>query len=71
MELYQVKPGSKVRLLPTEGHTTPPGAQESVLDKVYTFIKLDGMYSICKTEEDKIVYLIAWANVEVIEEYKE
>lgn len=31
------------------------------------FVKLDGAYSICQTDDGETVHLAAWADVEVVE----
>ena len=35
------------------------------------FYNVDGMYSFCKTDAGEVVHLVAWTEVELIEEQKD
>ena len=64
MKLYDVKPGSTIRVL---GEIkTPPGSLPIVETEILTFHHLDGMYSYCTNKDKKSVHLVAWAEVEVV-----
>ena len=52
MKLYEIPGSSKIRLV---GETT-----------VYLFDHIDGMYSICYNNEGQVVHLVAWAEVEIV-----
>jgi hypothetical protein len=66
MKLYDLKKGTKFRIIDEEPRV-PPGAPEAVADKVYWFGSIDGMYSYCK-DGDQLVHFAAWTEVEVVDE---
>lgn len=72
MKLYKVPNGSKIRLLPEpveEGETIhPPAHREFEECEELYFYHIDGMYSFCHDKDGNYVHLVAWAEVEVIEE---
>lgn len=64
MKLYELNRGDVFKLL---GDTaTPPAGIEAVIDGVYTFQKVDGMYSICRDKGNQVVHLAAWSDVEKV-----
>jgi hypothetical protein len=66
MKLYDLKKGTKFRIIDEEPRV-PPGASEADPDKVYWFGSIDGMYSYCK-DGDKLVHFAAWTEVEIVDE---
>lgn len=52
MKLYEVPRNTKVKF---EG-------------EIYKFHHIDGMYSYCHDKNGNVVHLVAWAEVEIIEE---
>ena len=64
MKLYELKRHTKFRIL--EDTQIPPGAPPVDGDTVYTFDHIDGMYSLCIDEEERIVHISASAEVEPI-----
>jgi hypothetical protein len=66
MKLYDLKKGSKFRIIDDETRV-PVGAPEAKADKVYWFGHIDGMYSYCKDGDD-VVHFAAWTEVEVVDE---
>lgn len=71
MQLYKVpqRKDVKVRIIPEQDGTQhPPFHREFEESEVLTFSHIDGMYSLCFDADDRPVHLVAWAEVEVIEE---
>jgi hypothetical protein len=66
MKLYDLKKGTKFRIIDEEPRV-PPGAPEADPDKVYWFGSIDGMYSYCK-DGDELVHFAAWTEVEIVDE---
>lgn len=64
--LHAVKPGTKVKVL--SDIKTPPDAPEIKVNDIIEFIKLDGMYSLCKNSEGENCHLAAWTKVEEVVE---
>lgn len=67
MYLYDVKPNSKIRLL-SEKPQTPPAGDIGITGEEYIFLHLDGMYSYCKDMKGNPTHLVAWSQVEVVDE---
>lgn len=65
MQLYNVKKGSRVRLL--EDAQVPPAGRTASKGTEYFFRSIDGMYSYCLSDDNVPVHLAAWTEVEVIE----
>lgn len=65
MKLYDVKPGSKI-IVKSE-IKVPPGALD-IKEEVLNFSHIDGMYSYCTNSKGDRVHLVAWAEVEVIDD---
>jgi len=64
MELFKVPDNSKIRVI--DPIRVAPGSLESKIGDELLFREIDGMYSICINEDGKVIYLVAWAEVEVI-----
>ena len=66
MKLYDVPCHSKIKVI---GEIkTPIASPEIIEDEILDFKHIDGMYSLCKNSRGEIVYLVAWADVEIIAE---
>jgi hypothetical protein len=65
MKLHEVPRNTRVRV--TEPLTPPPGGLP-IEAKEYDFYHIDGMYSYCKDDEDNVVHLAAWTEVEIVEQ---
>jgi hypothetical protein len=66
MELHKVPKGSKIRVI--GDIKTPPSSHPIEVDDVLEFSHIDGMYSLCLNSEGEAVHLVAWAEVEIIED---
>ena len=66
MKLYNVERGSKIKVL-EEYANIPPAAAGVAKNEVLRFSHLDGMYSLCYTEDGEIVHIAAWTEVEILE----
>ena len=44
----------------------PPAHRELSRDEVFTFINLDGMYSLCKDSDNRAVHLVMWSEVKKV-----
>ena len=64
MKLYNVPINSKIRVIGDV--KTPPASIDINKDDILQFIKIDGMYSLCKNSKGEFVHLVAWAEVELI-----
>jgi len=64
MKLYDLKHGSKFRIIDTETKV-PPAAPQADQEKTYWFSHVDGMYSYCK-DGDEVVHFAAWTEVEEV-----
>lgn len=63
-KLYDVPNNSIIKL-----HTdldTPPGAPKLHKNEILKFYHIDGMYSYCKTMDNVVCHLAAYADVAVI-----
>ena len=65
MELHKVPRNSKIRVL--GDIKTPPASHSIEVDDILEFSHIDGMYSYCKNSKGEVVHLVAWAEVEIIE----
>ena len=65
MKLYEVPPGSTIRVL--SNILVPPAAPEIKPQDGLKFHHIDGMYSYCTDTNGKVVHLVAWAEVEIID----
>ena len=66
MKLYNVPNNTYIRLL-QEG-ICPPDCNKEQKDTVLLFNHIDGMYSVCKDKYNNIVHLVAWTEVEPLNE---
>jgi len=66
MKLYEVPLNSLVRVLETP--EIPPDSQEVTKGEVIKYYHIDGMYGICKNQENVMVYIKAWTEVEILNE---
>jgi hypothetical protein len=65
MKLYDVPNNSKIKVI--GDIKTPVDSPEIQENEELTFIKIDGMYSLCKNKDGEFVHLVAWAEVEIIQ----
>jgi hypothetical protein len=66
MELYNVPRNSRIRVI--SDIKVPPGAPEIKAGDELNFRSIDGMYSYCTTDAGQVVHLVAWAEVEIIDD---
>jgi len=66
MKLYEVPNNSRIKVL--NDIKVPPAAPPIESGEELKFIKIDGMYSLCKKDDGTICHLVAWADVVVIKE---
>ena len=66
MELYNVPRNSRIRVVVND--KVPPGAPGIEQGEELNFRSIDGMYSYCTRDNGEVVYLVAWAEVEIIEQ---
>jgi len=66
MKLYDVPRNSRIKV--KSDIKVPPGAPEIQDEQVLIFNNIDGMYSHCLDLEGNVVHLVAWAEVEIINE---
>lgn len=66
VKLYDVPRNSKIRVI--GDIKIPPGAPEIKEGDVLDFKHVDGMYSLCYNKDKQPVHLVAWAEVEVVED---
>ena len=66
MELHEVPRGSKIRV--KSDIKVPPGAPEIQEEQILIFNHVDGMYSHCLDLKGNTVHLVAWAEVEIIDD---
>jgi len=64
MKLYEVQPGSKIKV--KSDIKVPPGAPNITEEQILIFNHVDGMYSKCLDLSGNIVHLVAWAEVELV-----
>ena len=65
MKIYELKPGSIVKII-DESVRTPPSSPQVKTNDIVTLIKLDGMYCSAKNIDGMLVYVAAWTEVEII-----
>lgn len=65
MKLYECKRGQWVRILGDA--KVPPDAPELKENDVIRLHNIDGMYSYCTDKDGHVVHLVAWAEVEPVE----
>jgi len=63
MKLHKVPNRTWVRVV--ESDKVPPGAPFPERGERIFFDHIDGMYSYCKREDDSIIHLVAWQEVEI------
>lgn len=66
MKLFDVKPNTRVKVV-SEARV-PPYATEVQEEEVLLFSRIDGMYSYCTNAKGEVVHLVAWAEVEPVNE---
>lgn len=64
MKLFNVPEYTYIRV--KEDTYTPVGGLLSNTGDVLKFIKIDGMYSICKNHAGEVVHLAAYADVDIV-----
>jgi len=66
MKLYDVPRNTKIRVV---SDVKVPIAAPSITEgDVLDFHHIDGMYSYCKDSNGNVVHLVAWAEVEIIDD---
>ena len=65
MRLDSVPRGSRIRVI--GDIKVPPGSQCIEKGDELTFHRIDGMYGHCTDKDHNRVYLVAWAEVQIIE----
>lgn len=68
MELNKVPRNSRIKVI--SDIKVPPGAPEIKAGDELNFRSIDGMYSYCTTDAGQVVHLVAWAEVEIIDDKK-
>ena len=66
MKLHKVPNGTWVRVI--EPDKVPPGAPVPSMNEHIFFDHIDGMYSYCKREDGTVIHLVAWQEVEVLDD---
>ncbi len=66
MELHNVPRNSRIKVI--SDVKVPPGASEITEGEELNFRSIDGMYSYCTRDNGEVVHLVAWAEVEIIEQ---
>ncbi len=66
MELHKAPCKTWVRVV--ADNMNPPASITTEIDDRIWFDHLDGMYSYCLTEQGDVVHLVAWTDVEIIED---
>lgn len=66
MKLYDVPAGSTIKV--KSDIKVPPEAPQIKEEQILMFNGIDGMYSHCTDFNGNIVHLVAWAEVEVIDD---
>jgi hypothetical protein len=66
MQLHEVPRGSKIKV--KSDIKVPPGAPEIQEEQILIFNHIDGMYSHCLDLKGNTVHLVAWAEVEIIDD---
>jgi len=68
MKLCDVPKNSRVRVIGDV--KTPPSSNEIGEQEELNFSSIDGMYSYCTRDNGEVVQLVAWVDVEVINQKK-
>lgn len=66
MKLYELKRGSRFRIV-SKDPVTPPGAKLLEYSDVLTLDHIDGMYSLCTDSTGEIVHPAAFTEVKEVE----
>ncbi len=64
MKLYEIPRGSKIRV--KSDIKVPPAAPAIEEEQILIFNNIDGMYSHCLDLKGNVVHLVAWAEVEIV-----
>ena len=67
MELHKVPNNSRIKIVTKD--KVPPGAPPVDEGEELNFRSIDGMYSYCTRDNGEVVHLVAWTDVEIIEDY--
>jgi hypothetical protein len=65
-KLYDIPRKSKIRIV--SGAKAPPDSRDFDEYEVLDFDHIDGMYSLCYDKDKNPVHLVAWAEVEIVNE---
>ena len=63
--LYEVPRNTPIKVV--KHARVPPGSSPVLEDEIIFFHHLDGMFSYCHNSEGKVVHLLAWQEVEIVE----
>ena len=66
MELHNAPRNSRIKVI--SDIKVPPGAPQITEGEELNFRSIDGMYSYCTRDNGEVVHLVAWAEVEIIEQ---
>lgn len=66
MKLHEIPRNSRIKVL--NDIKVPPGAPEIKVEQELNFSHIDGMYSYCTTDAGEVVHLVAWAEVEIVDD---
>lgn len=64
-QLYEMPNETRVRVL-SDVVKVPPGAPLVLKGEIIKFHHIDGMYSYCHNDQDQLVHLAAWTEVELV-----
>ena len=64
MKLYNVPRNSRIKVLVED--KVPPRAPQITEGEELNFRNIDGMYSYCTRDNGEVVHLVAWTDVEII-----
>jgi len=64
MELHEVPRNSRIKVIGDV--KVPPGAPQITAGDELNSRSIDGMYSYCTTDTGEVVHLVAWAEVEIV-----
>lgn len=66
MKLYDVPRNSRIKVV--SDIKVPPAAPDIEEGDELKFRNIDGMYSYCTRDDGEVVYLAAWAEVEILDD---
>ena len=66
MKLYNVPRNSKIKVI--TDIQVPPSSPIVEKQDLLNFSHIDGMYSYCTKDSGEVVHLVAWAEVEIVDD---